>query len=48
MLTEAWKLAQAEGREGIDAESLKVATEGVVDQENHGGGEQPARAAEAA
>lgn len=48
VLTEAWKLAQAEGREGIDAESLAVATEGVVDQENHGADDQPGRAAEAA
>lgn len=48
VLTEAWKLAQTEGREGIDAESLAVATEGVVDQENHDADDQPARAAEAA
>ena len=48
VLTEAWKLAQAEGRKGIDAESLAVATEGVVDQENHGADDQPGRAAEAA
>ncbi len=49
VLTEAWKLARAEGRERIDADSLTVAAEAVAEQENHGGdGDGRERAGEAA
>ena len=37
VLTEAWKLSRAEGGGPIDAESLAVAAEAVVEQEGHEG-----------
>ena len=35
VLAEAWKVARAEGLDGIDTDCLMVAIEAIVDQENH-------------
>ena len=36
VLAEAWKLARAEGREGVDTDCLMTALLAIVGQENHG------------
>ena len=40
VLAEAWKLARAEGREGVDTDCLMTALLAIVGQENHGAEEQ--------
>ena len=37
VLAEAWKLARAEAREGVDSDCLMTALAAIVGQENHGG-----------